>query len=32
MQLEDIGLCEKGKGGKLVADSKLISGVGKMPI
>jgi len=31
MQLEDIGLCEKGKGGRFVADGGLISGVGKMP-
>jgi acetyl-CoA C-acetyltransferase len=31
MQLEDLGFCEKGKGGKLVADGNLISGVGKLP-
>jgi acetyl-CoA C-acetyltransferase len=31
MQLEDIGFCEKGKGGRFVADGNLISGVGKLP-
>jgi len=31
MQLEDLGFCEKGQGGKLVADGNLISGVGKLP-
>jgi acetyl-CoA C-acetyltransferase len=31
MQLEDIGFCEKGKGGAFVADGNLISGVGKLP-
>ena len=31
LQLEDIGFCEKGKGGKFVADGNLISGVGKLP-
>ena len=31
MQLEDIGFCEKGQGGKFVADGNLISGVGKLP-
>ncbi|GEP59998.1 thiolase domain-containing protein [Reyranella soli] len=31
MQLEDLGFCEKGKGGKLVADGNLISGTGKLP-
>ncbi|MBY0318097.1 MAG: thiolase domain-containing protein [Reyranella sp.] len=31
MQLEDLGFAEKGKGGKLVADGNLISGVGKLP-
>jgi acetyl-CoA C-acetyltransferase len=30
MQLEDIGLCKKGEGGKFVADGGLISGVGKL--
>ena len=29
--LEDLGFCEKGEGGKLVADGNLISGVGKLP-
>lgn len=31
LQLEDLGFCEKGQGGKLVADGNLISGVGKLP-
>jgi acetyl-CoA C-acetyltransferase len=31
IQLEDLGFAEKGKGGKLVADGNLISGVGKLP-
>ncbi|MCO6415424.1 thiolase domain-containing protein [Siccirubricoccus sp. KC 17139] len=31
VQLEDIGFCEKGQGGKFVADGNLISGVGKLP-
>ena len=31
MQLEDLGFCEKGKGGKFVSDGNLISGVGKLP-
>jgi len=31
MQLEDLGFCEKGKGGRLVADGNLISGTGKLP-
>ena len=31
MQLEDLGFCEKGKGGAFVADGNLISGVGKLP-
>jgi acetyl-CoA C-acetyltransferase len=31
MQLEDLGFCEKGKGGTFVADGNLISGVGKLP-
>lgn len=29
--LEDLGFCEKGKGGAFVADGNLISGVGKLP-
>ena len=29
--LEDLGFCEKGKGGRFVADGNLISGVGKLP-
>ena len=31
MQLEDLGFCKKGEGGRLVADGNLISGVGKLP-
>ena len=31
MQLEDLGFCEKGKGGWFVADGNLIAGVGKLP-
>lgn len=32
MQLEDLGFCKKGEGGKFVMDGNLISGVGKLPI
>ena len=31
IQLEDLGFCAKGAGGKFVADGNLISGVGKLP-
>jgi acetyl-CoA C-acetyltransferase len=31
MQLEDLGFCPKGAGGRFVADGQLISGVGKLP-
>lgn len=31
IQLEDLGFCEKGRGGSFVADGNLISGVGKLP-
>jgi acetyl-CoA C-acetyltransferase len=31
MQLEDLGFCEVGQGGKFVSDGNLISGVGKLP-
>ena len=31
MQLEDLGFCKKGEGGKFVADGGLISGVGRLP-
>ena len=31
MQLEDLGFCMKGEGGKFVADGNLISGIGKLP-
>ncbi|TAL04168.1 MAG: thiolase domain-containing protein [Rhodospirillaceae bacterium] len=32
IQLEDLGFCEKGHGGRFVADGGLISGVGKLPV
>src|SRR5204862_7982334 len=31
MQLEELGVCRKGEGGKFVADGTLLSGVGKLP-
>jgi acetyl-CoA C-acetyltransferase len=31
MQLEDLGFCRKGEGGKFVSDGNLISGTGKLP-
>ena len=31
MQLEDLGFCEKGKGGDFVSDGTLIVGTGKLP-
>ncbi|WP_445486996.1 thiolase domain-containing protein [Rhodopseudomonas sp. RCAM05734] len=31
MQLEDLGFCAKGQGGRFVADGNLISGIGKLP-
>ncbi len=31
MQLEDLGFCRKGEGGRFVADGNLISGHGKLP-
>ena len=31
VQLEDLGFCERGQGGRFVADGNLISGVGKLP-
>jgi acetyl-CoA C-acetyltransferase len=31
MQLEDLGFCRKGEGGKFVADGNLISGTGNLP-
>ncbi|MCC6535091.1 MAG: thiolase domain-containing protein [Burkholderiales bacterium] len=31
MQLEDLGFCKKGEGGKFVADGNLIAGSGKLP-
>ncbi|MEO1081942.1 MAG: thiolase domain-containing protein [Pseudomonadota bacterium] len=32
MQLEDLGFCDKGKGGGFVSDGNLISGVGSLPV
>ena len=32
MQLEDLGFCNKGEGGRFVADGNLIAGVGKLPV
>jgi len=31
IQLEDLGFCKKGEGGKFVADGNLIAGSGKLP-
>ena len=31
IQLEDLGFCKKGEGGRFVMDGNLISGVGKLP-
>ena len=31
MQIEDLGFCEKGQGGKFVADGNLIAGQGRLP-
>ncbi len=31
VQLEDLGFCAKGAGGRFVADGNLISGIGKLP-
>ncbi len=31
MQLEDLGFCEKGRGGRFVADGNLIAGTGRLP-
>ena len=31
MQLEDLGFCPKGQGGRFVAEGNLISGVGRLP-
>jgi acetyl-CoA C-acetyltransferase len=31
LQLEDLGFCAKGEGGRFVMDGNLISGVGKLP-
>ncbi len=31
MQIEDLGFCKKGEGGRFVADGNLISGSGKLP-
>src|SRR6266513_2310231 len=31
MQIEDLGFCEKGQGGRFVSDGNLISGTGRLP-
>ena len=31
MQIEDLGFCDKGQGGRFVSDGNLISGTGKLP-
>jgi acetyl-CoA C-acetyltransferase len=31
MQIEDLGFCAKGQGGRFVADGNLIAGVGRLP-
>jgi acetyl-CoA C-acetyltransferase len=31
LQLEDLGFCKKGEGGRFVADGNLIAGSGKLP-
>jgi len=30
-QIEDLGFCDKGQGGRFVADGNLISGIGRLP-
>jgi acetyl-CoA C-acetyltransferase len=32
VQLEDLGFCGKGEGGRFVSDGNLIAGVGKLPV
>ncbi|MFD1840565.1 thiolase domain-containing protein [Paracidovorax cattleyae] len=32
MQLEDLGFCAKGEGGRFVEDGQLIAGVGRLPV
>ena len=32
LQLEDLGFCAKGQGGRFVSDGNLISGIGKLPV
>src|SRR5207249_7557118 len=32
MQIEDLGFCAKGEGGRFVADGNLISGAGRLPV
>ncbi|WEK41484.1 MAG: thiolase domain-containing protein [Candidatus Brevundimonas colombiensis] len=32
VQLEDLGFCPKGRGGRFVADGGLISGIGSLPV
>jgi acetyl-CoA C-acetyltransferase len=32
LAIEDLGFCEKGQGGRFVADGNLIAGVGRLPV
>ncbi len=32
LAIEDLGFCAKGEGGRFVADGKLISGIGRLPV
>lgn len=32
LQLEDLGFCEKGAGGKFVVDGRLVAGIGKLAV
>jgi acetyl-CoA C-acetyltransferase len=32
VQLEDLGFCAKGEGGRFVADGNLIAGIGRLPV
>ena len=32
LAIEDLGFCEKGQGGRFVADGNLISGIGRLPV
>lgn len=32
LQLEDLGFCKKGEGGRFVQDGNLVAGIGRMPV